>query len=231
MYEVTQGEYERVMGTNPSCFSANGGGSEKSMDTSRFPVEQVAWEDAVEYCNRLSALPAERAAGRVYRLSTEAEWEYACRAGTTTPFYFGSQLNGQQANFDGNLPYGITTSGPYLARTTPVGSYAANDYGLFDMHRNVWEWCSDWYEDYPALAQVDPLGAATASFCVIRGGGWDGIARNCRSAHRGRDAPDYRRLYLGFRVALSSVVETSSGRAQVRRERSEAATEGTEALR
>jgi formylglycine-generating enzyme required for sulfatase activity len=209
MYEVTQGEYERVMGTNPSYFSVDGKGSDKitGMDTSRFPVEQVSWEDAIEYCNRLSALPAERAAGRVYRLPTEAEWEYACRAGTTTPFHFGSQLSGQEANFNGNYPYGITTTGPYLERTATVGSYAANGYGLFDMHGNAWEWCSDWHSDYITSAQVDPLGAATGSF---RGGGWYGIARSCRSATRGKNTPAYRDYYHGFRVALNSVVERSS---------------------
>ena len=115
LYEVTQGEYERVMGTNPSAFSRSGDRSEQvsGQDTSRFPVERVSWEEAVEFCRRLSALPEERAAGRVYRLPTEAEWEFACRAGTTTPFHFGSQLNGRETNCDGNYPYGTTTKGPY----------------------------------------------------------------------------------------------------------------------
>jgi formylglycine-generating enzyme required for sulfatase activity len=205
MYEVTQGEYERVMGTNPSHFSASGNGSDEitGMDTSRFPVELVSWDDAAEYCRRLSALPAERAAGRVYRLPTEAEWEYACRAGTTTPFHFGSQLTSQQANFEGKYP----TSGSNLYRPAIVGSYESNGYGLFDMHGNVWEWCSDWYGDYPASAQVDPLGAATGSSRVRRGGGWFLSAGFCRSAFRAGLTPGYRLADVGFRVALSSVVE------------------------
>ncbi|HBJ35009.1 MAG TPA: hypothetical protein DDZ51_09660 [Planctomycetaceae bacterium] len=208
---VTQGEYERVMGTNPSYFSAGGGAGGRAkttgMDTSRLPVESVSWDDAVEYCRRLSALPAERAAGRVYRLPTEAEWEYACRAGTTTPFHFGSQLTSQQANFDGNFPYGITTTGPYLERTATVGSYGCNGYGLFDMHGNVWEWCSDWYGDYTASAQVDPMGAAAGSNRVCRGGRWNFIAKSCRSGERSMFTPDYRSHNLGFRVALCSVFE------------------------
>jgi formylglycine-generating enzyme required for sulfatase activity len=209
---VTQGEYEQVMGMNPSYFSAGGGGRGKinGMYTSRFPVEQVSWGDAVEYCRRLSALATEHAAGRVYRLPTEAEWEYACRAGTATPFHFGSQLTSRQANFNGNHPYGITTTGPYLERTATVGSYGCNGYGLFDMHGNVWEWCSDWYGDYTAPAQVDPLGAAAGSGRVNRGGGWSNYARDCRSALRGRNTPGNRDDNLGFRVALSSVFERSS---------------------
>ncbi|HBJ36830.1 MAG TPA: hypothetical protein DDZ51_19155 [Planctomycetaceae bacterium] len=209
---VTQGEYERVMGTNPSYFSAGGGGRDKitGMDTSRFPVEQVSWDEAVEYCRRLSALPAERAAGRVYRLPTEAEWEYACRAGTPTPFHFGSLLTSQQANFDGNYPYGTKKKGRYLKRTSAVSSYECNGYGLFDTHGNVLEWCSDWYGAYTASALVDPLGAATGSYRVCRGGGWFIGARRSRSADRDWNAPGHRINILGFRVALSSVVERSS---------------------
>ena len=213
MYEVTQAEYERVMGTNPSAFSRGGSSSAKvsGQDTSRFPVERVSWEEAVEFCRRLSALPAERAAGRVYRLPTEAEWEFACRAGTTTPFHFGSQLNGREANCDGNFPYGTTTKGPYLERPTTVGSYGANGFGLFDMHGNVWEWCSDWYgSGYYAESPVDdPTGPTAGSIRVIRGGSWLSHARGCRSASRYRRAPFYRNVYLGFRVASSSVDQSS----------------------
>ncbi len=199
VYQVTQEEYERVMGTNPSYFKTASG-----QDTSRFPVEQVSWDDALKFCRKLSALPSERSAGREYRLPTEAEWEYACRAGTTTPFHFGSVLNGRQANHDGNRPYGTSEKGPYLERTTTVGSYSANGFGLYDMHGNVWEWCADWYdEEYYANSPVDdPQGPASGSDRVYRGGCWGNSAGSCRSASRRRLTPVFRGINLGFRLAL-----------------------------
>ena len=151
VYVVTQAEYEKVMGKNLSWFSPKGGGKDrvKDMDTGQFPVEMVSWDDAVAFCKKLSELPEEKKAGRVYRLPTEAEWEYACRAGTKTAFHYGNSLSSKQANFDGNRPYGGADKGPYLERTTKVGSNAANAFGLYDMHGNVWECCQDWYdEDY-----------------------------------------------------------------------------------
>jgi formylglycine-generating enzyme required for sulfatase activity len=199
MYEVTQAEYERVMGTNPSGFKTVAG-----QTTSRFPVEDVSWNDAVEFCRKLSALPGELSAGRVYRLPTEAEWEYACRAGTTTPFHFGSQLNGWEANCDGNDPYGTTTNGTYLERPAAVGSYGANGFGLCDMHGNVWEWCSDWSDDYATTAVDDPTGATSGLVRVSRGGGWHAGAGGCRSAYRWH-APANWGGSLGFRLASSSV--------------------------
>jgi len=212
VYEVTQGEYERVMGTNPSYFSRGGGGNDRvsGLDTSRFPVEMVLWEDAVEFCQRLSTLPAERSAGRKYRLPTEAEWEYACRAGTTTPFHFGSVLNGRQANHDGNLPYGTSEKGPYLDRTTIVGNYSGNGFGLYDMHGNVWEWCADWYDaDYYANSPADdPKGPMSGSRRVFRDGSWEADARSCRSAIRG-SGPARQLNCLGFRVALVPADESS----------------------
>ena len=124
------------MGKNPSYFSATGDGKDEvsGMDASRFPVERVSWDDAVEFCRKLSELPEEKTAGHVYRLPTEAEWEYACRAGTTTPFHFGSKLNGEEANCDGSLPLGTTIKGPSLDRPTTVGSYQPNVFGLYYMH-------------------------------------------------------------------------------------------------
>jgi len=168
VYEVTQGEYERVMGTNPSMFSQTGRGRDKvsGQDTSRFPVEQVSWEEAVEFCRKLSASSSEQSSGRVYRLPTEAEWEYSCRAGTTTPFHFGSELNGRDANCNGNSPYGTPTKGRCLNRPTTLGSYGANSFGLYDMHGNVWEWCSDWSGDYAATS-----GSAWALVRWMRPGG------------------------------------------------------------
>src|SRR5207249_372936 len=128
VHEVTQQEYERVMGTNSSFFSPAGPGKDRvaGLNTARFPAEQVRWHDAVAFCRRLSDLPAEKQAGRVYRLPTEAEWEYACRVRTTTSFHFGDSLSSLQANFNGNHPAGTAARGPFLSRTTAVGSYPPN---------------------------------------------------------------------------------------------------------
>ena len=149
-------------------------------------------------------MPEEKNAGRKYRLPTEAEWEYACRAGTATPFHFGSQLNGRQANCRGTFPYGTDTEGPYLEKTSLVGKYLANAWGLYDMHGNVWEWCSDWYGDYPSGSLTNPSGPATGLRRVIRGGGWGFDAVFCRSAYRLGIVTSNREIILGFRVALSS---------------------------
>lgn len=205
VFEVTQAEYEHLIGTNPSRFSPEGGGKKTvaGLKTDWFPVESVSQEDAVEFCRQLSALPEEKAAGRVYRLPTEAEWEYACRAGTTSPFHFGSRLNGQEANCDGGFPYGTTSRGPFLQRPTTVGSYAPNAFGLYDMHGNVCEWCSDWYdaEYYESSPESDPQGPSEATGGVIRGGGWSYNAGYCRSALRSGSVPTLRSNFLGFRVA------------------------------
>ncbi len=141
VYEVTQSQYKQVVGTNPSWFSKTGVGKGKvsGLDTSDSPVEWVSWDDAQEFCKKLSALSGEQSMGREYRLPTEAEWEYACRAGTQTKFHFGDVLNGDKANVNGTEPEGTTTKGPYLGRTTSVGRYGANAFGLYDMHGNVWE--------------------------------------------------------------------------------------------
>jgi formylglycine-generating enzyme required for sulfatase activity len=213
MYEVTQAEWEAVMGNQPSYFSRGGDGKDivSGLDTSRFPVESVSWEEATEFCRKLGARE-----GKPYRLPTEAEWEYACRAGTTTPFHFGSTLNGDNANVDGRYPYGTMTKGRYLERPTDVGSYRANAFGLHDMHGNVWEWCSDWYdEDYystSAASGPDPTGPSEGSYRVYRGGSWDDYAAGCRSAYRYGYAPTRRWDDLGFRLALSFVgVPAESG--------------------
>jgi formylglycine-generating enzyme required for sulfatase activity len=208
MYEVTQAEYEKVMGTNPSWFSATGGGKAKvGPDTSKFPVEQVSWKDAVEFCEKLSARAAEKRSGRVYRLPTEAEWEYACRGGASTkPFHFATSipsLSSTQANFNGNFPYGGAAKAPSLERTTTVGSYKANAFGLFDMHGNVWEWCADWYDKdyYKTSPRKDPTGPTTGTARVLRGGSWDGSGQICRAAFRLFYDPGIRGSIIGFRVA------------------------------
>jgi formylglycine-generating enzyme required for sulfatase activity len=185
VYQVTQEQYQKVMGTNPSRRKG-----------ARNPVGRVSWEDAVEFCTKLSEMPEEKKAGRVYRLPTEAEWEYACRAGTTTKYCFGdneSQL-GEYAWFGEN-------SG---GKTHPVGEKKPNAWGLYDMHGNVWEWCEYWYRDYPKGAVTDPVGPAKGSKLVSRGGSWGSFASNCESASRRRPQSEDRNSYDGFRIALSS---------------------------
>ena len=190
VHEVTQAQYEKVTGANPSYFQ----GDEIKGSSSNHPVEQVSWEDAVEFCKKLSDLPEEKAAGRVYRLPTEAQWEYACRAGSKTAYSFGesSKSLGDYAWFDVN------------SQTHPVGEKKANAWGLYDMHGNVLEWCSDWYGEYPKDAVSDPRGPKEGSRRVDRGGGWYYEAADCRSANRVGLDPSTHSIYFGFRVALSS---------------------------
>ena len=190
--EVTQGQYERVMGTNPSYFQKR---VIRKSDSSMYPVEGVSWEDAVEFCKKLSDLPEEKKTGRVYRLPTEAEWEYACRAGSKTAFSFGesSKSLGDYAWF------GENSNG----QTYPVGEKKAGSWGLYDMHGNVWEWCSDRYGEYPKGEVSDPSGPKEGSSRVLRGGGFSLEAAVCRSAFR-ISAPSIRGYNDGFRVALSS---------------------------
>ncbi len=203
-YAVTQEEYETVMGKNPSWFSADGGGKDKvaGINTIRFPVERVNWDEAKEFCRKLSAKE-----GKTYRLPTEAEWEYACRAGTATPFHFGETITTDQVNYDGNYPYGDGAKGAYRERTMKVGSFAPNAWGLYDMHGNVWQWCEDWHEKdyYNNSPRVNPLNTKEGSARVVRGGCWGRNAWGCRSAFRDRHVPSRRSSLLGFRVALSSV--------------------------
>jgi formylglycine-generating enzyme required for sulfatase activity len=196
VFPVTQREYESVMGVNPSRFHRdNGGGPDH-------PVEQVSWDDAFEFCRRLSARPAEREAGRVYRLLSEAEWEYACRAGTSTTFAFGAAASSVQANFNGDHPCAAGEIGPYLARTSAVGSFAANAWGLYDMHGNVWEWCSDWFDErfYERGPGRNPLNSTATGRRSLRGGAWNLNGAMCRSASRLGNEPGFRPGDVGFRV-------------------------------
>jgi len=201
LYPVTQRDYETVMGTNPSLFGTGHNGEVNH------PVEQVSLEDAVRFCEELSARPEEHVAGRVYRLPTEAEWEHACRAGTTTPFSWGSTASSTQANFSGQNSYGGAPTGPYLERTTPVGSYPPNAFGLYDMHGNVWEWCNDWYDKnyYENSPREDPPGPPAGDVHVLRGGSWYIVGRGIRCAERcyTGEAPVTRPGSVGFRVAMT----------------------------
>ncbi len=205
-FPVTQQEYHEVMQSRPSHFAPDGPLPYyrlNDVDTSRFPVDSVDYEDAVAFCKRLSALPEERAAGRRYRLPTEAEWEYACRAGTSSVFYFGDSLSSRQANFDGNYPYGGAERGVYLKRTCNVGQYPPNAFGLYDMYGNVWEWCSDWFDEnfYRYSPKNDPVGPPGGDAHVLRGGSWIDASWHCRSADRShREALHY----VGFRVVMTT---------------------------
>ncbi len=188
-YEVTQRQWQQVMGSNPSSFKQSG------LDA---PVESVSWNDCQSFIKKVNS----RTSGDGFRLPTEAEWEYACRAGTTTPFHYGSRLDASMANFDGNYPYGGASKGEYRKKTTKVGSFRPNAFGLYDMHGNVWEWCQDWKDDYPSGSATDPVGFSSGSSRVLRGGSWNDRARFCRSAFRFRSDPSFRYVTVGFRVVF-----------------------------
>jgi formylglycine-generating enzyme required for sulfatase activity len=214
VHEVTQGQFKAVMGNNPSWFSAGGKGKDKvkNQETADFPVDSVSWEDALKFCTKLSELPAEKKAGRTYRLPTEAEWEYACRAGKEAPFHYGPTLSSTQANFNGNNPYVKGKKGPYLERTTKVGSFKPNAWGLYDMHGNVYEWTADWYNKdyYRDSLKVDPKGPAEkGSIHVRRGGSWRSDAEDCRCAFRKGNYPDDLGHDSGFRVVCNASSKAS----------------------
>ena len=212
-YQVTQAQWKFVaklpqvnkeLNPDPSRFKGNGSTSL----TNNRPVEQVSWYDAVEFCDRLS-----NHTKRQYRLPSEAEWEYACRAGTKTPFHFGETITTDLANYNGNYTYGQGPKGVYREETTEVGSFeVANNFGLYDMHGNVWQWClDDWHDNYtdaPAdgsawFSSDDKLSDKTGR-AVLRGGSWRSSPRGCRSASRNPyDVGDERDVivnYIGFRV-------------------------------
>ena len=207
-YEVTQAEYQAVMGTNPSYFKPP---NTPTYDPLR-PVETVSWNDAMAYCAAVTAQQA--ALGRVpsgyrYRLPTEAEWEYCCRAGTTTEFHYGPTLVCGQANFAYSDHTNSSCSDPGGVQTALVGSYVPNAWGLFDMHGNVWEWCLDTWDgtaNYPSLPVVDPYVGNSPPYRVVRGGSWGSDSDGCRSAYRVRIVPAYRVINRGFRVVLAPVL-------------------------
>lgn len=192
--EVTRGQWNALSERKPGD---NGGDD--------LPAENVSWDDALAYAERLG-----RKEGRRYRLPTEAEWEYACRAGTTTPFHTGPTIRTDQANYNGASAYGGGTPGVYRAKTTPVGTFLPNAWGLYDMHGNVGEWCSDWFAPYPPGDAVDPEGPTDPPAAgrgkragrVLRGGTWVTEPGRCRSAFRYSDPPDSRDSPSGFRLCL-----------------------------
>ncbi|WP_249096458.1 bifunctional serine/threonine-protein kinase/formylglycine-generating enzyme family protein [Argonema galeatum] len=196
-YPVTQAQWKAVANLPKVNLDLNS-------DPSRFkganrPVEQVSWYDAVEFCDRLS-----RHTGKTYRLPSEAEWEYACRAGTTTPFYFGETITPELANYNGNYTYGLGAKGKYRQETTPVGSFPSNAFGLYDLHGNVYEWCADhWHSNYQSAPNDATIWLTSdeRSNRLLRGGSWYSYPRYCRSASRSYyvvagDGADV----IGFRV-------------------------------
>ena len=212
-------KYEKVFGA-PSYFKGDS-----------LPVVCLNWYDAVEYSNKRSIKEGLTPAYTIdksrrdpnnrnyfdgfkykvtwnreangYRLPTEAEWEYACRAGTTTPFNTGDNITTDQANYNGDYPYNNNAKGIYMDKTTPVGSFAPNQFGLYDMHGNVLEWCWDWYGSYELTAQYNPSGHDASAMRVRRGGSWGFHAKDLRSAFRGNGNPDDQYSYISFRVVRS----------------------------
>lgn len=182
----TQALWQAVLGDNPSGFK----GEER-------PVENVSWDDAQRFIARLNELIPEGG----FRLPTEAEWEYACRAGTTTAFWFGDQITPEQVNYDGNYPYVGGPKGQYRQQTVAVKALPCNGWGLYQMHGNVYEWCQDWYGDYRSVEAIDPTGPERGEGRVLRGGSWVNLGGNARSAGRDRDEPGYRDGSDGFRLA------------------------------
>ena len=216
-YELTQLEYELVMGNNPSNFIGG-----------QFPVESISWMEAIAYCNARSIMEGLTAAYSVegqtvswdksangYRLPTEAEWEYACRAGTTTPFYLKNSPSAEEANYYGHYPYQIEDNyftqgklevqpGEYRQTTVNVGSFSPNAFGLYDMHGNVGEWVWDYYGAYPTEAQNDPTGPSTGTMRVYRGGGWNDFAKNMRSAYRATLEQNKSSFHIGIRLVRNA---------------------------
>lgn len=201
-FEVTQAQW-RAVASLPKV------GRDLNPDPSKFrgdnlPVEDVSWEDAMEFCARLS-----QTTGRTYRLPSEAEWEYACRAGTRTAFAFGETVTPELVNYCGNYPYGSAAKGTYRETTAAAGSVGyPNAFGLYDMHGNVYEWCMDyWHESYsgaPTDGSSWQSGGNASFFRVLRGGSWGNDASSCRSAFRDSSSPDQRHFSFGFRVVVGA---------------------------
>ncbi|MBO1066628.1 MULTISPECIES: bifunctional serine/threonine-protein kinase/formylglycine-generating enzyme family protein [Nostocales] len=191
-YQLTQAQYQAILGTNPAFFKGN-----------NRPVEKVSWNDAVVFCKKLN-----QNTGKNYRLPSEAEWEYACRAGTKTPFYFGDNITTDLVNYDGNYSYKSAPKGKYRQQTTGVGTFPPNAFGLYDMHGNVWEWCEDdWHENYINAPKNGSIwNSRSGNRKLLRGGSWFNSPDYCRSAFRLNDSLAYN--HIGFRVVCSGAART-----------------------
>jgi formylglycine-generating enzyme required for sulfatase activity len=192
-YPLTQAQYQAIMGNNPAYFNGN-----------NRPVECVSWDDGVAFCQKLS-----QKTGKNYKLPSEAQWEYACRAGTTTPFYFGESITPYLVNYDGNYAYAAAPKGQYRKQTTDVGTFPPNAFGLYDMQGNVWEWCEDdWQKNY-IDAPINGNALIDQSICkLMRGGSWDHLPVFCRSAYRSSYNLDSYYFNIGFRVVCSGAART-----------------------
>jgi formylglycine-generating enzyme required for sulfatase activity len=196
---VTQAAYRAVTGKNPSHFTTDRGGSPAH------PVERVAWDDAVRFCERLTARPEEQAARRRYRLPTEAEWEYAARGGASTVFPFGDTFTAVHGTFDARYPFPEgAAAGEAAVGPTPVSRFPPNSFGLYDVCGNVWEWCADWYDErFYSIDQLrDPAGPPDGTRKVVRGGSWKNQGHSCRPAYRNALPPHQKNSATGFRVVV-----------------------------
>jgi len=205
-FVVTQEEYRRIIRKNPSHFKGK-----------KLPVDSVSWFNALDFCNRLSIRNGLTpvyifdgmdvtwdANANGYRLPTEAEWEYACRAGTNTPFNTGDNISTNLANYNGFYPYNFGPIGENLDKTAPVGSYPPNQWGLYEMHGNIFEWCWDWFDYYKRDDVLDPKGPSTGTYRVIRGGSWANNGHAIRSAYRNFYIPGFGNERIGFRLVRNT---------------------------
>jgi formylglycine-generating enzyme required for sulfatase activity len=193
-YPLTQAQYQAIIGNNPAYFKG-----------ANRPIECVSWNDAVAFCEKLS-----QKTGKNYQLPSEAQWEYACRAGTTTPFYFGESITPDLVNYDSNYVYAAAPKGQYRKQTTDVGTFPPNAFGLYDMHGNVWEWCENgWpssYKNAPINGSV--LISPSVKYKLLRGGSWHDSPVYCRSASRHYNHLDYYNDPIGFRVVCGGAART-----------------------
>jgi sulfatase modifying factor 1 len=191
----TQALWQAITGSNPATFT----------ESPQNPVEQVSWDDCQQFLSKLNG----RVSGGGFCLPSEAQWEYACRAGTTTAFSFGSTITPEQVNYNGDYPFAGAAKGLFRQKTVPVKSLPPNAWGLYEMHGNVWQWCNDWHGEYSGNAMRDPAGPSSGSIRVIRGGCWGYGAGGCRSAVRGGGALDDRDSSFGFRIAVQATPTSS----------------------